>query len=337
MDKRLILAVAGSGKTYHIVQKLDEHRRFLLITYTINGTANLKREVINKFGFIPENITIKNYFSFLYTLCYKPFLSDEIGDKGISWNYPKGFYDKSYLTKSKYLYHNRISKLLIERNVTLELNQRLAKYYDYLLIDEIQDFGGNDFNLLMEITKANMNILLVGDFFQHTFSTSRDKNTNKSLHKSLNTFIKRFQKINIFYDETTLTTSRRCSKTTCDFIREKLGVQIFSNSNEETECKLITNPKEVDKIMNDNSIMKLFYQKHYDYNCLSNNWGASKGLGFDNVCVIINNEVHKFFKEETTFNFKSNVTKNKFYVACSRSKGNLFFVPSRMIKKYKKI
>lgn len=336
MDKRLILAVAGSGKTYHIVQKLNEEERFLLITYTINGTANLKREVINKFGFLPKNITIRNYFSFLYSFCYKPFLSDEIGAKGICWEYPKGIYNKSYLTKNKYLYHNRISKLLIDKKIISELNQRLAKYYDYLLIDEIQDFGGNDFNLLIEISKANMNILFVGDFFQHTFSTSRDKNTNQSLHKDLNTFVNKFTKIGIVCDEKTLTKSRRCSKTTCDFIREKLGVQIFSNSDDVTECRLITNQIEVDKIMEDKSITKLFYQKHYDYVCQSNNWGASKGLGFQNVCVIINNEVNKFFKNGTTFDFKSSITKNKFYVACSRSRGNLFFIHNNKVKKYKK-
>lgn len=336
MDKKLILAVAGSGKTYHIVQKLNKEKRFLLITFTINGTANLKREVIDKFGFVPKNITIKNYFSFLYTFCYKPFFSDEIGAKGISWKYPKNVYDNSYLTKNKYLYHNRISKILIDKKMTSELNERLNKYYDYLLVDEIQDFGGNDFNLLIEIAKASINVLFVGDFFQHTFSTSRDKKTNQSLHSNINTYKKRFSKIGMVSDEVTLTKSRRCSKSTCDFIREKLGIQIFSTTETTTECKLVVNQSEVDKIMENNSITKLFYQKHYAYQCKSDNWGASKGLGFQNVCVIINNEVEKFFKANSIFNFKSGLTKNKFYVACSRSKGDLFFIPEKMVKKYKK-
>ena len=48
-NKRLILAVAGSGKTYYIVQQLNEDNRFLLITYTISGTDNLINEIVKRF------------------------------------------------------------------------------------------------------------------------------------------------------------------------------------------------------------------------------------------------------------------------------------------------
>jgi len=34
MDKSVVFAVAGSGKTTHLVTALDEMRRFLLVTYT---------------------------------------------------------------------------------------------------------------------------------------------------------------------------------------------------------------------------------------------------------------------------------------------------------------
>lgn len=34
MGKRVILAVAGSGKTYHVCQKIDENRRNIIIAYT---------------------------------------------------------------------------------------------------------------------------------------------------------------------------------------------------------------------------------------------------------------------------------------------------------------
>jgi DNA helicase-2/ATP-dependent DNA helicase PcrA len=46
MDKSLILAVAGSGKTTLIVDKLNLEERFLLITYTINNTRNLKEAIV---------------------------------------------------------------------------------------------------------------------------------------------------------------------------------------------------------------------------------------------------------------------------------------------------
>jgi superfamily I DNA and RNA helicase len=160
-------AGAGSGKTYHIVKELDLEKRYLLVTYTISGIRSIKNEVINQFGYLPKNIKIKNYFSFLYSFCYKPFFADEHNVKGITWNYPKSFFDTSFFTKNNYLYHNRISKLLLDKNHFQEVKERVEKYYDYVLFDEIQDFGGNDFNFLLELAQSNINFLLVGDFFQH--------------------------------------------------------------------------------------------------------------------------------------------------------------------------
>lgn len=335
MDKQLILAVAGSGKTYRIVNELDLKKRYLLITYTKSGIYSIKNEVINRFGYLPKNIKIKNYFSFLYLFCYKPFFSDSHNVKGITWHYPKNFFDNSFLTKNNYLYHNRISKLLISKNNIQEVKARVEKYYDYVLFDEIQDFGGNDFNFLLELTQSNVKFLLVGDFFQHTFDTSRDKNTNKSLHNSLEDFKAKFKSFGFTFNNSELIKSRRCSKTTCNFIQNRIGIEIESNTCRITECELIENKEKVKKILENDDIVKLFLTRHYDYECRSDNWGACKGLGFDNICVVINDQILREFKLGGTINFKSNITRNKFYVACSRTRNNLYFVPNRVIKKIK--
>ena len=50
MDKRIIFAVAGSGKTSLIIEKLTLEKRNLLITYTENNFINLRSKIINKFG-----------------------------------------------------------------------------------------------------------------------------------------------------------------------------------------------------------------------------------------------------------------------------------------------
>lgn len=335
MDKQLILAVAGSGKTYHIVQTLNTEKRFLIVTYTISGIISIKNEVINRFGYLPKNIVIKNYFSFLYSFCYKPFFADEYSVKGISWNYPKNYFDKSYFTKNNYLYHNRISKLLLIKNNIQDVKTRIEKYYDEVLIDEIQDFGGNDFNFLLELTKSNVKFLLVGDFFQHTFDTSRDNNTNQSLHRNLHKFLERLKKADFNLDNQTLVKSRRCSKTTCDFIQNRVGIEIESNSGRITKCELIEDKQDAQRIFDDENIVKLFLTRHYNYECRSDNWGACKGLSYDNVCVVISDEIFRSFKSDGLINFKSNITRNKFYVACSRTRNHLYFIPNKLIKDYK--
>ena len=189
MDKSVIFAVAGSGKTTHIIKQLSLNERSLIITYTKNNVNNLKNSIIEKFGYFPENITLFSYFTFLYSFCFMPFLSNKIKSKGMFWELPPSWtYQvkrnkiEFYRASNMLLYHNRIAKLLAVCNVLDDVNSRLDKYFDNLFIDEIQDFAGNDFNFLRSIVKAEVGILFVGDFYQHTFDTSRDGSVNKTLH-----------------------------------------------------------------------------------------------------------------------------------------------------------
>ncbi|HHT9977306.1 TPA: hypothetical protein ACT9LU_002870, partial [Legionella pneumophila] len=52
MDKRVIFAVAGSGKTTHIINRLDTQKRAIILTYTENNYYHLKNQIIQKFGYI---------------------------------------------------------------------------------------------------------------------------------------------------------------------------------------------------------------------------------------------------------------------------------------------
>ncbi|HJD91564.1 MAG TPA: DNA helicase UvrD, partial [Bacteroides coprosuis] len=88
MDRRLILAVAGSGKTTFLINMLNLEKRFLIVTYTDNNVANIRKCIIKKFGYVPHNVTLISYFQFLIHVCYQPFLKDKIRAKGIMWNMP---------------------------------------------------------------------------------------------------------------------------------------------------------------------------------------------------------------------------------------------------------
>ncbi|CAD0221528.1 DNA helicase UvrD [Chryseobacterium sp. JV274] len=334
MDKSIILSVAGSGKTYFLVEKTNLHQNFLLITYTNSGVESIRSEVISKYGYLPNNIRVLNFFSFLYTFCYKPYLSDKYNVKGITWQSPKSIYDNGFTNKFRFLYGNRLSKL-INTECIEDVKKRIEKYFDSVFIDEIQDFASSDFNFIVNIIEGNYNINLVGDFHQHTFDTSRDKNINKNLYKNEANFLKYFEQKGFNKNTDSLIKSRRCSKNVCDFIRNKLGVNIESLNKFDTEIKLLENDCEIQDVVSNNQIVKLFLTRHYNYKCNSNNWGNCKGLTFENVCVVINDEILKQFYNDK-FIFKSDTTKNKFYVACSRTRGKLYFVSDKKMKIFKK-
>jgi DNA helicase-2/ATP-dependent DNA helicase PcrA len=340
MDKIVIFAVAGSGKTTCIIDKLNLIEKSILVTYTINNTETLKRKVINKFGYFPANIVVYTYFSFLYSFCYKPFCSYKIRDNGIAYNLDLPKYVKKdqpdyYLTKKKWLYSNRLSKLLIECEVVVDINIRLSKYFDNLFIDEVQDFAANDFNFLKEISKTNINMLFVGDFYQHTFDTGRDGSTEKNLHKNYEQYKQKFIEMGLSVDESSLIKSRRCTKNVCDFVSNKIGINIESSNQTESTIQFIEDDNRIKEIVNDNAIIKLFYQSHAKYDCFSGNWGKAKGEEYENICVVLNQTTLTKYNNNTLDDLAP-ITKNKFYVACTRTKNNIYFISESKLNTYKK-
>jgi len=336
MDKRVIFAVAGSGKTTFLINQLNETERFLLVTYTNNNVYNLRAGIIKRFGYFPSNIKLYSYYSFLYSICYKPFLHDKFGTKGINYSSELPRFAKSdtrehYIDKYNRLYSARISKILLVTKEQSNVVDRISKYFDHLFIDEIQDFGGNDFNLLKEISKAKVNHIYVGDFFQHTFDTSRDGNTNSTLHDDFEKYIGEFKTIGVAPDTKTLSKSFRCSPTICKFITDNINISIESHRVDETAVQYINDLETAREIFANNSIVKLFYREHYKYDCFSRNWGDSKGEDkYFDVCVVLNKSTLDKFSKGKLHELPT-TTKNKLYVALSRAKNNLYLIPHNLI------
>jgi DNA helicase-2/ATP-dependent DNA helicase PcrA len=341
MDKRLILAVAGSGKTTYLINQLDLEKRFLLVTYTDNNEQHLRLSIIKKFGYEPNNITVLTYYQFLIRICYRPYLKDEIQAKSIMWKQPprhtmhfKRDDVRFYLSSDKLLYHNRIAKLCLE-NCAEKIKDRIERYFDCFMFDEVQDLAGHDFNLIQRILPTTKDCLMVGDFFQHTYETSVDGNVNKSLYKDFEAYIKKWNLRSIKIDFSTLQRSHRCSPTICDFVKKHLGISIESNRTDHTNIFFIRTQEEAEYLYNDNSKVKLFLQDCSKYDCFAFNWGASKGLDdFQDVCIILNKNTLNLFENNSLYSL-SPVTKNKLYVACTRAKRDIYFIPHTFIDRFK--
>lgn len=332
MDKRLILAVAGSGKTTYIVNSLSKEKKSLIVTYTTANYENLKLKIIEKYeNYLPENIVLMTYFQFIYSFCYKPFLSDLVKAKGIWYESNENLYCKKenmdfFITENRYLYSNRIAFLIEQKGYLFEVKKRLEKYFDEFIIDEIQDIAGRDFEFLKNIMDVNINMLFVGDFYQHTFDTSRDGIINKNLYNDLSSYISIFENKGFSIDKSTLVKSWRCSKNICEFVTDKMHITINSNRNDSTIISLITDDKEKESILSDNKIIKLHYNKSDQFGICHKNWGQTKGEDcYDDVCIILNDNTYKHFNNNNLYDLPQS-TKNKLYVAITRAHKNVFFV-----------
>lgn len=343
MDKRVVLAVAGSGKSSEIINRIKADSRVLVVTYTENNTKQLKRRIIQKFGFIPEGVRVYTYFTFLYSFCFRPLFSYELGIKGISFHHPNKrvlFSKKNsrehYIDNTDRIYHHRIAKLILESGEVRKVSERIEKFFDLVLIDEVQDFAANDFNLLCELAKTNVSLLLVGDFYQHTFKTSIDGNVQKNLHSDFERYCQKLVKAGYELDLDMLSHSYRCSPTLCEFVSNEIGITIASHRTDEVEIKELDAQPDIEWICNDDAIIKLFYQNSNKYSCYSDNWGATKGLDdFDDVCVVLNASSLESFRKGELHKLAT-TTRNKLYVACTRAKKNLYFVDEKLLKGFKR-
>ena len=188
------------------------------------------------------------------------------------------------------------------------------------------------------ISRTRLNMFLVGDFYQHTYDTSRDGNVNKNLYSNYDNYVNKF-KLSIpqlEFDKTSFSKSKRCSKEVCSFINEQLDIDIESYFNHTSIVKEITDEDEIKNIITNPTIVKLFYQNSKKYDIRNvDNWGNSKGETYDDVCVILNETTYQLYKNKT-LNKLAPSTKNKLYVACSRPLQNLYIVYEKSIKAYLK-
>lgn len=333
MDKRVIFAVAGSGKTTYIVNSLSADKRSLIVTYTISNYENLEKRIARKFdGSWPEHVTLMTYFQFLYRFCYKPFLSDDIGARGLVYEpNPDRFSRQTdssyYLSTNKYFYSNRLAFFLERQGIVEELKARIAEYYDEFIIDEIQDIAGRDFNFLEHLMDTDVNMLFVGDFYQHTFDTSRDGNVNKALFDNRLTYEARFTSKGVVPDSVTLTNSWRCGKKVCDFVSENLGISISSNrTDDEADVFFVTDGGEKERIINNPDIIKLHYKESYKFGRGHRNWGDTKGEDHhEDVCAMLNKATADLHRKGKLCDLALS-TRNKLYVAITRAHGNVYLI-----------
>ena len=67
MSNKLIVAAAGSGKTTYLVREAlkIKDEKVLITTYTEANEREIRKKFLKCNGFIPDNIRIQTWFSFL--------------------------------------------------------------------------------------------------------------------------------------------------------------------------------------------------------------------------------------------------------------------------------
>lgn len=358
MDKKIILAVAGSGKTYTLCKNVDDNKRNIILAFTNQNIKNIIKELDKNHHKTLENTCVYTFDSFKYNFFirpYEPIIARHFGiktfvSKGVSLKtpppklingYPNPNYKNNklfehYVIGDKY-YCDNLSELILQVKKGKEYNlfdiamKNINNFFDYIYIDEFQDFRQHNYELMEKIIKKSNNIVLVGDYFQHSvnarnntgkpFKVGNTKETKRII--TYEEYIKLLENLKLKVDTETLKKTRRCPENICKFIREKFNIEIYADNNNKGNVIFLENNDKIKEIIENNYIIKLVESdsKIYNFNCI--NWGYSKGDTYNDICVILTDRF-KNLKEEKNIEYTSTI--NKIYVALTRTKGNLYII-----------
>ena len=368
MDKKIILAVAGAGKTYHICHSIDPEKKNLILAYTNENIHNIENELCDAHKGIPKLTTVMTFDSFVYRhlICpYEPsiaehfafpsFISSGIctidpppkqitnaqGLKVANSKYVTKNKLRHYITNQRQYYCATLSELVLQvkkgrDSLVKRAAARLNLFYDYVLIDEFQDFREHNYELIMALAKQLNSVMFVGDFHQHSVSATNNSGKpfkRKNGDVGYSEFISELQNAGFNVDTTTLDKSRRCSAEVCDYVSKKLGISISSHN--EHKGSVIWVDDWATKILDDGQIVKLVFKEADKYSFQALNWSYSKGDTFDEACVILTDRFDQLNNEDFSVKGIPTSTINKLYVAMTRSRGNLYLMKSSTFKKFK--
>lgn len=365
MINELVIASAGSGKTTVLVEKAIERaaggETVLITTFTEACEEEIKSKLVEKNnGYIPSNITIQTWFSFLIKHGAKPYqdyvidaeitglileggrsgLRYETEDgKKVYWGEEKNLHE-FYFTKNGKIYSDKLGKFVIRcnRDSGGKVFNRISECFDNIFIDEVQDLAGYDLEILKELFNCQSSILLVGDPRQATYSTNNSqKNSKFKKFEIVNFFSDR--SINISTDNTSLTVNYRCSPKICDysnFLYPEL-CKASSGNNIVTghDGIFIIDKLHINSYLEKYNPVQLRNSIRQDVNlnypvC---SFGKSKGLTFDRVLIYPTDPIFKWmvdFSREL-----KGISRAGLYVALTRARYSVGIILDE--NQYKKI
>lgn len=358
-NNNLIIAAAGSGKTRKIVDKAlaVDKENVLITTFTEANKESIVNKIIRETqGYIPNNITVQTWFSFLLENGVRPYqdvLNDELWDRKVSFYLRSGsssvkktrdgeFYSIGEKDFYRYYFNNK-NELMMHSDKVSEFSfkcnkksngiiiKRLSRIYPNIFIDEIQDLAGYDLKLLKLFFNSSSRIIMVGDPRQATYSTHNPKKYKGYIKSQIVDFF--YEEINkdiINIDLRSLTTNYRSNESICNFSNKLFPEYSATISGQKNKTGhdgiFILRQRDIERYLKKypKCIQLRWNAKKKIENGKVMNFGESKGLDFDRVLIHPTTNIVKWMKNNDTD--LSPTTKSKFYVALTRARYSVTIV-----------
>ena len=171
----------------------------LITTYTIANELEIRKKIVELNGFVPHNVTIQTWYSFLLQHGVRPFQGVVLDDKingmilvneksGKKYDgkygpvyFAEDDYRKFYFTDGMKMYSDKIAKFVCrcEKETKGRVSQRISRIYPKIYVDEIQDLAGYDLDIIKSLLQAECDVTMVGDPRQVTYHTHNETSVYK--------------------------------------------------------------------------------------------------------------------------------------------------------------
>jgi DNA helicase II / ATP-dependent DNA helicase PcrA len=341
-SNKLIIAAAGSGKTTLLIKEALKNStgKVLITTYTQANEEEIRKKFIEINRYIPENIDIQTWFSFLLKHCVRPYqgylLENEISglllvnDQSAKFSKETDI-QRHYFTSTYKIYSDKISKFVCKCNEKGDgrVIDRLRRIYSHIFIDEVQDLAGYDLEFLKLLFKCESSTLLVGDPRQGTYSTNSTLK-NKKFKKSQIVYFFENIPTEIEIDNTSLRTNYRCISPICDLSNKLFpALPCTQSGNIKTtdhDGVFLVKPQDTEKYLMKFKPTQLrdSIRTTVNENFKAMNFGESKGLSFDRVLIYPTKPFCTWLKNHLSE--LAPTSRSKFYVAITRARYSVGFV-----------
>lgn len=340
-DNLIVVATAGSGKTTKAVRLAceDKSKRTALVTYTNNGLEELRSRAYRSYGHIPSHVKVSTWYSFVLKELVRPYRNFLYSERVDTINFERAGQSRRrfsktdvgfYFSSAHRIWSDRVTDFavrIIDATGALPL-QRLAKIYDRVLIDEAQDLAGWDLELVQAMLATGIEVILVGDNRQTTFTTNQNPKHKKYRGEAIVDLFKKWQKkglVKLVYSNV----SHRCCGEVCNFANSffpDLPATISSVA-ATTGHDGVYLVKQCDE--------KAYYDKFEPQTLQYNragpermgkplNFGEAKGMTFDRVMIYPHANLKTFLS--TGKMALKGESKTKSYVAVTRARHSVGFV-----------
>lgn len=245
---KLIIAAAGAGKTTYLVEEAFRcEGRVLITTFTQENELEIRAKFVAKCGYVPGNVTIQTWFSFLLQHGVKPYQGScqcDLFEKHINGillvNKQSGIkyrlkdakktpvlynedteFEKCYFSNDMRLFTDKLARFVVraDKNSNGKVIDRISRIFPFIFVDEVQDLAGYDLEILKMLYHSTSSVVCVGDPRQVTYYTHWERMNKSYRNGMIKNYVeeKCYKRDGIVVDEATLSLSHRNNEMICDF------------------------------------------------------------------------------------------------------------------------